>query len=86
MAELLQLTKSSTEALINAPAAALREHREYCFAGSPAPCPGYFDGDALPCVCGAEETVLDALSQIAMPVVPPAEKTPLELHAISRSA
>jgi hypothetical protein len=45
-------------------------HDNYCFAGQPAPCPGYFANDILPCVCGSEEHLLFALSQVAIPAVP----------------
>src|SRR5580693_10651006 len=48
-------------------AARPRTHLEYCFAGQPAPCVGYFAGDLLPCVCGAEGTVLEALHQVISP-------------------
>ncbi len=41
------------------------KHKDFCFAGQPAPCAGYFPGDVLPCVCGAEGDVVDALSQVA---------------------
>ena len=46
-----------------------RAHKDYCSAGQPAPCPGYFEGDILPCVCDAGE-LLEALSQGALPAVP----------------
>ena len=45
-------------------------HQFYCFAGQPAPCTGYFAKDALPCVCGLDGSLLSALSEVAMPVVP----------------
>jgi hypothetical protein len=44
-------------------------HKAYCSAGQPAPCPGYFEGDVLPCVCDARN-LLEALSQGALPAVP----------------
>jgi hypothetical protein len=43
------------------------EHKSFCFAGQPAPCTGYFPGDVLPCICGAEGDVTTALSQTALP-------------------
>jgi len=54
------------------------KHADFCFAGQPAPCEGYFPGNRLPCVCGAEGNVATALAQVAVPApaggVPPAEK------------
>lgn len=41
------------------------KHKDFCFAGQPAPSAGYFPGDVLPCICGAEGDVMDALRQIA---------------------
>ena len=43
-------------------------HKPFCFAGQPAPCPGYFENDVLPCVCGATQNVLDALKQVQLPL------------------
>ena len=43
------------------------EHRQFCFAGQPAPCKGYFTGDELPCVCGVEGNVIRALSELSPP-------------------
>jgi hypothetical protein len=45
-------------------------HNTYCFAGQPAPCSGYFANDALPCVCASTESLLFALSQVAVPFLP----------------
>jgi hypothetical protein len=47
-----------------------QKHKPYCFAGEPAPCPGYFENDVLPCTCGATQPILDALSAVAFPAVP----------------
>jgi hypothetical protein len=60
-------------------------HKQYCFAGEPAACPGYFTNDALPCVCGANGNALAALSQVAMPIVPLEETTPY-IHLMKLSA
>jgi len=43
------------------------KHEHFCFAGQPAPCEGYFANDVLPCVCGLEGDVLEALSRVAVP-------------------
>jgi hypothetical protein len=48
-------------------------HKSFCFAGQPAPCPGYFENDVLPCVCGATQDVLSALAQVQVPATPVAE-------------
>jgi len=45
-------------------------HSVCCFAGQPAPCPGYFANDLLPCVCSSKENLLIALSQVAIPFAP----------------
>jgi hypothetical protein len=45
-------------------------HKPFCFAGQPAPCPGYFENDILPCVCGATQEVLSALAQAQVPAAP----------------
>ena len=45
-------------------------HNSYCFAGQPATCPGYFSNDILPCVCSSKESLLLALSQVAIPYIP----------------
>jgi hypothetical protein len=78
----LQATKSRTTMAAMIPVAAPRAHREYCFAGQPAACPGYFAGDILPCVCGADGTVLQALSRIAIPVIPRGEEASSKSHAM----
>jgi hypothetical protein len=60
-------------------------HENYCFAGQPAPCPGYFADDILPCVCSSEEKLLFALSQVAIPAVPVQDSTPA-VHILPLSA
>ena len=45
-------------------------HKPFCFAGEPAPCPGYFENDVLPCICGGTQDVLKALEQSQVPVTP----------------
>jgi hypothetical protein len=60
-------------------------HANHCFAGQPAPCPGYFADDALPCVCGSDEHLLSALSQVALPAVPVQDSTPV-VHILPLSA
>jgi hypothetical protein len=47
-----------------------QKHAAHCFAGQPAECPGYFEEDVLPCVCGLSGTVLEALNAVAVPVAP----------------
>ena len=49
-------------------------HKPFCEAGQPAPCPGYFENDVLPCVCGATQDVLSALAQVQV-AFPPFEVT-----------
>lgn len=61
-------------------------HKPFCFAGQPAPCPGYFDKDVLPCVCGASGTTISALSQVAVPAVPILEEKPAKEHLLPLSA
>jgi hypothetical protein len=78
----LQAIKSRTTASAMIAAAAPRTHREYCFAGQTAACPGYFAGDVLPCVCGADGTLLQALSRIAVPVIPHDGDDPSKSHAM----
>jgi len=78
----LQATESRTTTSAMIPVAGPRAHRDYCFAGQPAACPGYFAGDVLPCVCGADGSVLQALSRIAVPVFPPGEDAPSKSHAM----
>ena len=51
-------------------------HNPYCFASQPAPCLGYFANDALPCVCDSKESLLLALSQVAIPLLPVAVLSP----------
>jgi hypothetical protein len=58
------------------------KHEYFCFAGHAAPCKGYFSKDELPCVCGTQNNVVAALSELApsAPVVgtpAPAELEPL---------
>jgi hypothetical protein len=57
------------------------KHKDFCFAGQPALCKGYFPGDVLPCVCGAEGDVIAALSEAAVPA--PAGGTPAPAKAAS---
>jgi hypothetical protein len=45
-------------------------HKPFCCAGQPAPCPGYFENDVMPCVCGATQDVLAALEQVQIPATP----------------
>ena len=78
----LQATKSRTTASPMILVAAPRTHREYCFAGQPTACPGYFAGDVLPCVRGADGSVLRALSRIAVPVIPHDGDDPSKSHAM----
>ena len=42
------------------------QHKPFCFAGQPADCDGYFPGDVLPCICGAQGDLIAALSQVAV--------------------
>jgi hypothetical protein len=86
MSAQLQHTQSWTTAPAPTPDAGPRKHREYCFAGQPAPCQGYFAGDVLPCVCGVDGTVVQALSRVAIPVVAPVEDEPAQSHAMPLSA
>jgi len=79
-------SKSSNAASAMTPAAGPRVHRAYCFAGQPAGCPGYFADDVLPCVCGVDGTVLEALSRIAVPAAPPASDEPAKPHVTPLSA
>jgi hypothetical protein len=51
------------------PATEPQKHADHCFAGQPAGCPGYFEEDVLPCVCGLGGTALQALNAVAVPVV-----------------
>lgn len=61
-------------------------HKAYCFAGQPAPCPGYFTNDALPCVCGSQESLLFALLQVAIPFVPVDKPALPTVHLLPMSA
>ena len=61
-------------------------HKTYCFAGQTAPCQGYFSDDVLPCVCGAEKSILVALGQVAMPAVPLSEEVAPAMHLLPLSA
>jgi hypothetical protein len=61
-------------------------HKVYCFAGQPAPCPGYFANDTLPCVCNSKESLLLALSQVAIPLTPVKDFAPPEVHILRLSA
>jgi hypothetical protein len=60
-------------------------HNVYCFAGQSAPCPGYFANDALPCVCSSKESLLFALSQVAIPFMP-IKDVPPAVHILPLSA
>jgi hypothetical protein len=60
-------------------------HKEYCFAGQPAPCPGYFANDALPCVCGVNGNTFSAMSQVAIPAIPVEQTTPY-IHLLQMTA
>jgi len=60
------VTVSGSVAPVDGLAAGTRIHKNYCFAGQPAPCLGYFPGDVLPCVCGAEGDILQALEQVTV--------------------
>ena len=63
----------------------LVKHKDFCSAGQPAPCEGYFTGNVLPCVCGAEGNVIQALNELApeAPVggTPPTAEEPATVAA-----
>ena len=61
-------------------------HKPYCFAGQPAPCKGYFSNDVLPCVCGSNAMLLEALSKVTMPAVPVTDRAPAEVYALPLTA
>jgi len=61
-------------------------HNGYCFAGQSAPCPGYFFNDVLPCICSSKQSLLLALSQVAIPYIPVTELAPAEVHILPLSA
>jgi len=61
-------------------------HKAYCFAGQAAPCPGYFPGDVLPCVCNSRESLLLALSQVAIPTTPLGPPAVPVVHLLPLSA
>lgn len=61
-------------------------HTAYCFAGQSAPCEGYFANDVLPCICSSKQSLLLALSQVAIPYIPLANLTPAEVHVLPLSA
>jgi hypothetical protein len=48
-------------------------HAPFSVADQPAPCPGYFENDVLPCVYGAAQDVLHALQQVQVPAAPVVE-------------
>jgi hypothetical protein len=60
-------------------------HNSFCFAGQSATCPGYFSNDILPCVCSRESLLL-ALSHVAIAYVPVAAMTPPVMHLLPLSA
>lgn len=60
-------------------------HNAYCFAEQSAPCSGYFANDLLPCVCSSKESLLFALSQVAMPYMPLNDVPPV-VHILQLSA
>jgi hypothetical protein len=61
-------------------------HNAYCFGGQTAPCPGYFTNDILPCICSSKESLLLALSQVAIPYIPATDLAPPEVHILPLSA
>jgi hypothetical protein len=61
-------------------------HNVCCFAGQSAACPGYFSNDILPCVCYSKESLLLALSQVAIPYVPVMAMVSPEMQAWPLSA
>lgn len=60
-------------------------HNNVCFANQLAPCLGYFTNDILPCVC-SRESLLAALSQVALPSVPVDVMAPDALPALPLTA
>ena len=60
-------------------------HNVYCFAGQPTPCPGFFANDILPCICSSKESLLFALSEVAIPYTPVTVR-PAEVHLLPLSA
>lgn len=61
-------------------------HNPYCFAGQSAPCLGYFSSDILPCVCASKESLLLALSQVAIPYIPVPDMAAQVVHLLPLSA
>jgi hypothetical protein len=61
-------------------------HNAYCFAGQSAPCPGYFPNDTLPCICTSRESLLLALSLVALPRIPVTVASPPVVHFLPLSA
>ena len=61
-------------------------HNVCCFAGQSAPCVGYFSNDTLPCVCSSKESLLLALSQVAIPYIPVGAMIPPVMHVWPLSA
>ena len=51
-------------------------HNEYCFADQSAPT-GYFTNDLLPCICSCKESLLNALTQVAIPFLPLGDLPPV---------
>jgi len=60
---------------------AKQEHKWYCFATQPAPCPGYFPEDVLPCVCDDPGGLRQVLGQLFDPSVPAIDDHPVLLPA-----
>lgn len=60
-------------------------HNAYCYAEQSAPCPGYFANDLLPCICTSKESLLYALSQVAIPWMPLRDMPPVE-HVLPLTA
>jgi hypothetical protein len=61
-------------------------HNVCCFAGQTPPCPGYFANDILPCVCDSKESLLRALSQVAIPYIPVRDLATPAIHLLPLSA
>jgi hypothetical protein len=79
------LSRTARELLKN-PARHRKMHNVCCFAGQLAACPGYFSNDILPCVCSSKESLLLALSQVAMPYIPIPDFAAPVMHLLPLSA